>query len=245
MIKLFLLTLLTIPLLATSLKVAVAANARFAFEQIAKEYEKNHTTKIIPIVASSGKLTALITHGAPFDLFLSADMSYPEYLFTKNRATTKPKIYAYGTLVLWTLNKNITPTLKALKDKNIKKIAIPNPKTAPYGVEALKLLESHNLKESLYSKLVFGESVSQTSQYIYSRSADIGITAKSIVLSPRMKNQGSYISLNTNDYTPIKQGIVILKYGLENHKKESLEFYNFIFSPQSQKILRRYGYLLP
>jgi len=243
--KLILILLLGTFLSASSLKVAVAANVRFAFNEIAKEYEKISGVKIHAIVSSSGKLTAQIQYGAPFDLFLSANMKYPEYLYEKKLATTKPKIYAHGTLVLWSLNKKVTVSLDGLKDKNIKKIAIPNPRTAPYGAQGLKVLEKYGLKKLLYSKIVFAESVSQTNQYIYSRSADIGITAKSVVMSPKMRGVGVFKELNADDYSPIEQGIVILKYGEIKNKKESLAFYKFIFSKDGQKILKKYGYIIP
>ncbi len=230
---------------ATSLKVAVSANVRFAFDEIIQKYHEKNSIKIIPIIASSGKLTAQIEHGAPFDLFLSANMKYPNYLYEKKLAISKPKIYAYGTLVLWGLNTKVEPSLENLKNKNIKKIAIPNPKIAPYGVEAIKVLEKHGLKNKLQSKIVFGDSVSQTNQYIYSRAADIGITAKSVVLSPKMSNIGKYIELDHKDYSPIKQGVVILKYGKTNNTKASQNFYDFLFSNDAKIIFKKYGYLIP
>jgi len=243
--KLIFFIILTSTIYANSIKVAVAANVRFAFDEISKAYMKKNDIKIIPIVSSSGKLTAQIEHGAPFDLFLSANMKYPKYLFNKNLATTEPKIYAFGTLVLWSLSKKVTIDLKNLNAIKIKKIAIPNPKNAPYGIEALKVLKKYYIKEEIYHKIVFGESISQTNQYIYSQSADIGITAKSVVLSPKMKSIGRWKEINKNDYNPIKQGIVILKHGYKKNQKKSLDFYNFIFSKEGQKILKKYGYILP
>jgi molybdate transport system substrate-binding protein len=207
-------------------------------------YEKQSGVKIIPIVSSSGKLTAQIEHGAPFDLFLSANMKYPTYLHSKKLAPFEPKIYAYGGLVLWTLNKKVPLELKYLNDNSIRKIAIPNSKNAPYGVQAIKVLEKYNLKDTLNKKIVWGESISQTNQYIYSRSADIGITAKSVVLSPKMKDKGRWKALDANDYLPIKQGIVILKNGYDKNRKISEDFYNFIFSKKSQDILKKYGYMV-
>jgi len=236
--KLLLIIFLACNIYASSLKVAVAANVRFAFDEIAKAYEKKSSIKIIPIVSSSGKLTAQIEHGAPFDLFLSANMKYPTYLYSKKLAYNKPKVYAYGELVLWTLNKKINLSLENLKDKKIRKIAIPNPKNAPYGIEALRALENNELKDSIYKKIVWGESISQTNQYIYSRSADIGITAKSVVLSPKMKDIGRWIEIDKNNYQPIKQGVVILK-----NSKLSRDFYKFIFSKTAQDILKKYGYM--
>lgn len=242
--KFIFILILSTSIYASSLKVAVAANVRFAFDEISVAYEKKSGVKIIPIVSSSGKLTAQIEHGAPFDLFLSANMKYPTYLHSKNLTTTKPKIYAYGGLVLWSLNKKVDINLEALKDKKVRKIAIPNPKNAPYGIEAIRVLEKFNLKNSIYKKIVWGESISQTNQYIYSRSADIGITAKSVVLSPKMHNVGRWIELDKKDYLPIKQGIVILKNGSKNNKELSQNFYNFIFSSEVKKILKKYGYMV-
>jgi len=246
MYKVAILTLFIVSSLnALSFRVAVAANVRFAFDEISKIYEQKSGIRAVAIVASSGKLTAQIEHGAPYNLFLSANMKYPNYLFEKNLAVSKPKIYALGTLVLWSLNKKIDVSLEGMKDKKIKKIAIPNPKTAPYGVQALAVLKKYNLKKQLYSKIVFGESVSQTNQYIYSSAADIGITAKSVVMSPSMKNIGRFKEINSEDYSPIKQGIVILKYGDTKNHKISLDFYHFMFSSEVQKILTKYGYILP
>jgi len=244
LVKLFIILLFSSCIYANSLKVAVAANVRFAFDEIVVAYEKKSGVKIIPIVSSSGKLTAQIEHGAPFDVFLSANMKYPTYLYSKKLCSTKPKIYAYGSLVLWSLSKKVNVSLDGLKDKKVKKLAIPNPKNAPYGIEAIRVLEKHNLKNTLYKKIVWGESISQTNQYIYSRSADIGITAKSVVLSPRMKNVGKWIELDKKDYLPIKQGIVILKNGFKKKKKLSQNFYDFIFSDDSKKILKKYGYMV-
>jgi len=240
--KLILALLLISSLSASSLKVAVASNVRFAFKEIATAYEKKTGVKIITIVSSSGKLTAQIEHGAEFDLFLSANMKYPIYLSSKQLAATKPKVYAYGRLVLWSTNKKVDISLNALKDKVVRKIAIPNPKLAPYGVQAIRVLEKHNIKDEVSSKIVWGESISQTTKYIYSRAADIGITAKSVVLSPRLKGVGRWIELDEKDYRPIAQGIVILKYGYENNKKLSVDFYDFIFSSEGRKILIKYGY---
>ncbi|MBL0687209.1 MAG: molybdate ABC transporter substrate-binding protein [Sulfurospirillum sp.] len=240
--KFIFLIILVTTINANSLKVAIASNVRFAFDDIMLAYEKKSGVKIMPIASSSGKLTAQIEQGAPFDLFLSANMKYPKYLHSKNMTYSEPKIYAYGGLVLWTLNKDVTLELENLKNKRIKKIAIPSPKNAPYGVEAVRLLEKKGLKEIIEKKIVWGESISQTSQYIYSRSADIGITAKSIVLSPRMKNKGKWIELDKNDYFPVEQGIVILKHGFENNRELSEDFYKFIFSETSKNIFKKYGY---
>ena len=232
-------------LFANSLKVAVCANARFAFDEIAKKYESKTGIKIDSIVSSSGQLTAQIEHGAPFDIFLSADMKYPNYLYEKGVTISKPKIYAYGGLALWSRVETIDKNLEILKNTNVQKIAIANPKNAPYGKEALKLLKKYNTGKKILSKLVFANSISQTNQYIYSRSVDVAITSSSTMMLSKMRENGKWLLLEKENYSPIEQGIVILKHGYLSTNKESADFYKYIFSDEARRILRNYGYTTP
>lgn len=191
-------------------------------------------------MSSSGKLTAQIVRNAPFDLFLSADMRYPIYLYKRGYSITAPKVYAHGILVLWS-NKNIKfSNIQILVSKKIKKIAIPNPRIAPYGRAAKESLIHYNLYNKVKNKLVYGESVGQASNYIYEKIVDIGFTAKSIVLSPKIKNKGYWVEIPSNTYRPISQGVVILKHGSKNPYAK--KFFNFIFSEKGKEILKKYGY---
>ena len=226
---------------AETITIAAAANVQYALDELIKEFKKeNPSVKIKKVVASSGKLTAQIIRNAPYDIFLSADMKYPEYLYKKGYTTTKPKVYAYGILVLYTMKNIKIKNINDLTDPKIKKIALPNPKTAPYGRASKETLEYYGIYKKVSQKIIYGESVGQSTQYIVKKLVDIGFTAKSIVLSPKLKGKGYWIEIDKKAYNPIKQGIVILKNG--KNKKYVKKFYNFIFSEKGRNILKKYGY---
>ena len=227
--------------IAETLNIAAAANIQYALDELITEFKReNPDVKVNKIVSSSGKLTAQIMRNAPFDLFLSADMKYPIYLYKKGYSIIPPKVYAQGILVLWS-NKNIKfSSIQVLVSKKIKKIAIPNPKTAPYGRAARESLVYYGLYNKVKNKLIYGESVGQASNYIYEKIVDIGFTAKSIVLSPKIRNKGHWIEIPVNTYNPINQGIVILKHGSKNPYAK--KFFNFILSNKGKEILKKYGY---
>ena len=223
------------------LNIAVSSNMQFAMKELSKSFTTETGINCDLIISSSGKLTAQIMEGAPFDVFVSADIKYPTELFNAGFTTQEPKIYAYGKLVMLSMIEAIVPSLETLDDSTIKHIALPNPKMAPYGIAALEVLKKYTIYENLKDKFVYGESVSQTNQFILSKSAEIGFTAKSVVLSPNMKGKGSWIELNENDYTPIKQGVVIINH--QNKKLQNAEiFYSFLFSNKGKEILENFGY---
>lgn len=241
--------LITFPILcsAETLTVAVAANVQFAFEEIKTTFEKiNPEINIRTVIGSSGKIAAQIEHGAPFDIFFSADAYYPQILQKNNLTLNTPKVYAYGILILWTRNDiNLSHDLSLLTTPNIKKIALPNPKTAPYGHEALNVLKHLNLYKKTSSKFVYGENVAQTNQFIFSKACDIGFTAKSAVLIPQTKNKGRWIEIPPETYDPIQQTAVILKKRGNIKLPVVQKFFNFIFSSDARKIFKKYGYMLP
>lgn len=224
--------------------VATAANVQYVMKEIKTEFEKESGKEIDIVVGSSGKLTTQIREGAPFDVFVSADTKYPQEIFKNGGAADKPKIYALGTLVLW--SKSIPKpelNIDRLTDDKVKKIAIPNPETAPYGEAAIQVLKSKGLFEQIEKKLVFGESIAQTAQYITSGNVEAGFNALSIVLSPEMKDQGNYIILDSTDYKPIEQAAILLNHSADSPKKETSEqFYNFLYSQKAKAIFQKYGY---
>jgi len=224
-----------------TLTIATAANMQFAIQEITIAFTQETGIKCETIVSSSGKLTAQIKEGAPYDIFISADMKFPTELYKTGFSTSEPKIYAYGKLVMWTLYDSIQPSFELLTSEKIKHIAVANPKTAPYGIAAKEVLLKKGLLSKIEDKLVFGESVAQTNQFITTKAAEIGLTAMSIVLSPKMKEKGNWIAIDKSDYTPISQGIVILKNNPSNISNANL-FYNFLLSPSGSKILTKFGY---
>jgi molybdate transport system substrate-binding protein len=229
----------------SQITVACAANMQYAMEQIKTSCAKTGM-KIKVIYGASGKFVTQIKNGAPFDVFVSADMAYPESLYVWKYAATKPQIYAYGKLVIWTIKKiDITKRIACLQDPLVKTIAIPDPKGAPYGREAIRALKNAGIYDAVLPHLVYGESISQTAQYIVIGSADIGFNAKAIVLSDQMKGKGSWVEVDSSLYTPIAQGAVICKYGEDNNPKLSQQFVKYLLGKESRNILELYGYILP
>ena len=223
------------------LTIATAANMHFAMQDLIQSFTQETGVVCESITSSSGKLTAQIKEGAPYDVFVSADMKFPNDLFQNGFTSKEPKIYAYGKLVIWTMNTQLPPNFESLSKKQIKHIAMPNPKTAPYGKAAKEVLENKKLYQPLESKFVFGESVAQTNQFIVSYAAEIGFTAKSVVLSKNMINKGLWKEVDQKLYTPIAQGVVILK-NRNIHQKEALQFQDFLFSDKGKEILNKFGY---
>lgn len=237
---------LATPAAAGSITVAVAANVQFAFEDLQAAFSRETGIDVQTVIGSSGKITAQVRSGAPFDVFLSADMDYPRTLHKEGLASSAPIVYAYGTLVLWTMSDlDLTPGLKVLTDPKVGKVAIANPRLAPYGRAALQALAHYRIAGAVQAKAVFGENVSQVNQYVYSQNVTAGFTAKSVVLSPTMRGKGHWIEVPPGTYRPIAQGVVILKHGADNAQADCKRFIRFLASAPARKVLADYGYGLP
>jgi molybdate transport system substrate-binding protein len=227
-----------------TLRVAISANVSYAVEELAEEFSKTHSEiRVEMIVSSSGKLTAQIIHKAPFDIFLSADMQYPKKLY-KMGLSSKPKLYARGTLALFSKkSREFSQGLNLLREPTIKKIAVANPKVAPYGRATLEALKKQGVYQNIKSKLIFGESVSQTLSYSL-KVADVGVVAKSLLLSPKMsqfKRGSNWIEIDSSFYTPIEQGVVILN---SKNREDAKLFLEFLSTKRAKEILKKYGYLI-
>ena len=245
--KLILFTLLSVYSVAGTIQIAVAANVSYAIKNLTQAFNEEHPeTKVQIILGSSGKLTAQIKHGAPYQLFMSANMMYPEALYSEKMAVTKPVVYAEGTLAYLTVKSyDFSKGIDIVKDPQIKRIAVANPKTAPYGIATREALKNAGLYETIKSKFIFGESISQTVSYAVTAS-DLGFIAKSSLYSNQMqqyKEGKNWREVDPKLYTPIAQGIVILKRGESNTEVKA--FYDFILSDTAQKILKKFGYNLP
>lgn len=241
LIILFTIALLPLFGQAQQLRIAVAANAQFVAKALAAEFKKETGLNAELIIGASGKFTTQIEQGAPFDVFLSADMKYPQELYNKGLTTTRPKPYAYGKLVLWTLsNTDINTGLRVLMQPAFTKIAVANPKLAPYGEAAVQALTKLKLYQRVQSKIVYGESIAQVNQYLLTGAANAAFTAKSVVLDATQANKGKWIEVPANLYRPIAQGVVILKQ--TSHQQQAQKFYTFIFSSRAKQIFEKYGY---
>lgn len=224
--------------------VATAANVQYVMKDLKTAFEKESGKEIQIVVSSSGKLTSQIREGAPFDVFVSADTRYPQEIYEKGGSEEKPKVYALGALVLWSMQIPAADlNLNNLKDAKIKKIAIPNPRTAPYGEAAIQALEKENLMKAIQPKLVFGESIAQTAQYVTTGSVEAGFNALSIVMSPEMKGKGNWVLVDSTIYKPIEQAAVLLRHSEDSPKKATSRlFYDFLYSKKAKEIFNKYGY---
>lgn len=232
--------------MAASLTVAAAANVQFTLEELKAAFLKETGIDIKTVIGSSGKLTAQIENGAPFDVFMSADMDFPKRLHQDGLTVGEAKVYAYGYLVLWSLTgADLSKGVEGLPDATFKKIAIASPKAAPYGRQAVNAMKHYKLYPGISSKLVYGESIAQTNQFITAKAVDVGFTAKSIVLAPNMKDKGTWVDVEQSAYEPIAQGVVLLKRGVKHFPKEAQKFYDFLFSKTASDIFQKYGYTLP
>ena len=223
------------------LTLAGAANMRFVMKELVEVFSASTGIDCTLVTGSSGKLMAQIKAGAPYDVFLSADMKYPMELFDLGLTEVQPKVYAYGKLVLWSMADGFEPGLDVLTQDQVRHIAIANAKTAPYGRAAVAVLKNSNFYERVEEKLIYGESISQTNQFIMSGAAEIGFTAMSVVLSEKMKGKGKWIPINERLYDKIEQGVVLIK-NESAFSEEARQFYDFLLSDQAQKVLNRYGY---
>jgi molybdate transport system substrate-binding protein len=247
LLKLSLLSaVLAVTLSAQTITVAAAANLKYAIADIAKAFTAQSGIDVKVITGASGKLTQQIMSGAPYDVFMSADVEFPAKLEKGGYTTTPSQVYAYGSLVLWTnTGANIKNGVESLTNPAIKKIAIANPKTAPYGLEAMNSIRFYKVEGAVASKIVTGESISQTATYVTTKAVDAGFLAKSIVLSPEMKNVGQWVEIDPKSHNVIDQAMVGLKNGTPENQIAAKRFMKFISSPKSVEILKASGYTLP
>jgi molybdate transport system substrate-binding protein len=232
---------------AQSLRIAAAADLQYVLPDLAAQYEKQTGAKLAITYGSSGSFFAQIQNGAPFDLFLSADLDYPKKLVVAGFADADSLIaYAQGHLVIWLPPDSPldlkTAGLRTLLDPRIQKIAIANPEHAPYGRAAIVAIQDAGLYGQLKSKLVFGENVSQAAQFVQSGSAQAGLIALALALSPAMKSGKSY-ELSGRRFPAIGQAAVVLK--SSPNRQAASAFLEFLKTPPARAILERYGYSAP
>ena len=221
--------------------VAAASDLKFALDSVIAVFRQNHAVKISAVYGSPGKLTEQIMHGAPFDLFFSADIEYPKKLKANGKTSSEIYEYARGRLVMWSAGPNTKESLDLLRDPKIKKIAIANPMHAPYGKRAVEVLKNQGIYSYVESRLVYGENISQAAQFVLSGAADVGIIALSLALSPNMKGSGSYFLIPDQYHNPLIQGAVIVK----NSSPFAEHFFQFVLNDVSAAIFKYYGFERP
>jgi molybdate transport system substrate-binding protein len=224
--------------------IAVSANMRSAMEELLSEYCSLNNQAIDAVYDSSGKLMVRIENGAPYSLFLSADVMMPQRMYEKDAAVTVPKVYATGELILWLSahESNESQNLEILRSASIKSVAIANPEHAPYGKAAMEVLKASDLYNDIEKKLVYGESIQHVHQMLEMGLADAGFAARSMARYIDENKKGRWIPIDGSLYSPLAQGVVITKYGNEYFYNEAHAFYAYLFSPQAKKIFNTYGY---
>jgi molybdate transport system substrate-binding protein len=232
---------------AQELRIAAAADLQFALKDLGAQYENQSGSKLSISFGSSGNFFAQIQNGAPFDVFFSADSDYPRKL--QAAGLIEPAsftIYAQGRIVLWAPPGSsfdfAKKGLATLLDERIQKVAIANPEHAPYGRAAAAALKNSGWYETLKPKLVFGENISQTAQFVQSGNAQAGIVALSLALSPAMKD-GQRWEIPADLYPPLEQAVVILKSSA--NKAAAHAFLRYLRTSDAQRTLARYGFSEP
>ncbi len=247
--KSFILTLLFVAY-ATSLRaeeamVAVAANFSAPMQQIAALFQKETGHQIKLSFGASGGIYAQIKNGAPFDLFLSADQLTPQKLEAEGLGVPNSRFtYATGQLVLWSKQEGLVDAKgHALQNKSIQRIALANPKLAPYGAAAMETMTNLGLLKELQSKLVQGDNIAQTYQFVSTQNAQIGFVALSQVFANGKITSGSAWIVPGNLHQPIQQDVILLRKGQDNKAATALLLY--LKGEQAKKIMKSFGYLSP
>lgn len=231
---------------AGEINVAVAANVSYAMPALKAAFAKTHPgTDVRVTLGSSGKLTAQIKNGAPYGLFMAANMKFPAALYADGIAVTPPVVYAQGALAcLSATPRDFSRGIRLVTADNVGKVAVANPKTAPYGTAAIEALKNGGVYDAVKSKLVYAESISQTVTYALS-AADIGFIAKASLYSANMAHYSENVNWASVDpalYTPIEQGVVLLKQSVQSPEYKA--FYDFILGEEAKAIFLQYGYIV-
>ena len=234
---------------AAQIAVAAAADLKFALDELTTEFHTNQPDINVKITyGSSGSFYAQLQNQAPFDLFFSADIAYPRKLAEAGLALdTNVFLYAIGRIVVWTPKQSHVDVeklgIQSLFAPSVQKIAIANPHHAPYGVAAVATMKSLKVYEQAEPKLVYGENIAQTAQFVQSGAADIGIIALSLAIAPQMRDAGRYWEIPLDAYPKMEQGGIILKWTKDADAARA--FRDFVLGQHGRDVLKRYGFYLP
>ena len=229
------------------LSVAAAANLVYVLDKLNAAFMAAEPRVTLTVITgASGSLVAQIQNGAPFDVFLSADLDHPRALVERGHAErTSFTTFAIGRLVLWTTRPqlNLQSVPATLRERGVRRIAVANPDTAPYGRAAEEALKHLGVWEEVQGKLVFGENITQTAQFVETGNAEVGLVALSLVLSPVLQDRGRWIPVPEESYTPLEQAAVLTRRGATN--SSAVRYLEFLHSAPAQKILQHFGYRIP
>ncbi len=230
---------------AEKVTIAAAADLKFALDEIASEFKKaNPLDEVEVVYGSSGKLSTQIQQGAPYDLFFSADIAFPREIAKNGLAASEATPYALGRIVLWSSTLDATKmTLASLTDPKITRVAIANPKHAPYGRRAEEALRASGIWEKVEPKLVYGENIAQTAQFVLTGNAQVGIVALSLALASELASKGGYWLIPSELHEPLEQGFIITKRATGSALAR--RFADYLGTKAARAIMVRYGFVLP
>lgn len=226
----------------TPLRVAAAADLEPVLPPLLEQFRQATGIRVVATYQASAMLTTQIMNGAPFDVFLSADLGYPKRLINAGLADgPAPITYSKGTLVLWTRKDSAfpAPSLDLLRNPRLKRLAIANPERAPYGRAAVAALQKLSLYDALKSRLATSENIAQAAQFADSGNADAGLISLTSAMTPRLAAAGTYFVIPRDLYPPIEQGAVIVR---STHQREQAQrLLDFLLSAPVQAQLAKIG----
>lgn len=230
---------------AETVTVAAAADLKFAMDEIIANFKKaNPADEVEVIYGSSGKFHTQIQQGAPYDLYFSADIGFPRELAKAGFAASEVTPYAFGRIVLWSTSMDASKmTLTSLIDTKIVRIAIANPKHAPYGKRAEEALRAAGLWEKVEPKLVYGENIAHTAQFVQTGNAQVGIIALALAVNPELAKRGGYWLIPDKLHEPLEQGFIITKRAEGNALAR--RFADYMGSKLVRAVMTKYGFVLP
>lgn len=230
---------------AASLTIAAAADLKYAMAEVVESFRASHPGDRIEVIyGSSGKFFTQIQNGAPFDLYFSADIEYPKALEKAGLTAGQARAYAFGRIVLWSLRPELAKTaLKDLPKTSLRKFAIANPLHAPYGLRAKEAMLHQGVWAAMEPRLVLGENIAHTAQFVDSGAADAGIVALALVLAPNMKNKGAWSLIPDTWHSPLEQGYVITRRATGNPLAK--DFAHHMTREAVRAVMRRYGFAFP
>lgn len=230
---------------AEKITVAAAADLKFAMDEIVASFKKAHPADEVDVIyGSSGKFHTQIRQGAPYDLYFSADIAFPRELAKAGLAASDVEAYALGRIVLWSATMDASKmTLASLTDPRITRIAIANPKHAPYGKRAEEALRAAGLWETIQPKLVYGENVAQTAQFVQTGNAQVGIIALALAITPELAKLGGHWLIPDTLHQPLEQGFIITRRA--EGSALARRFADYMRSQPARTVMLRYGFVLP
>lgn len=231
---------------AEKITIAAASDLKFALDDVVAAYQQAHQGDEIEVIyGSSGKFHTQVQQGAPYDMYFSADIAFPRRLAEAGFAGSPVVPYAFGRIVLWsaTLDASALRLEDLARDARIRHVAIANPKHAPYGMRAVEALQATEQYQAVEPKLVYGENIAHTAQFVETGNAQVGIIALALALNPELAAKGGYWLIPEELHEPLEQGFIVTRRAENNPLAHA--FAAYMSSPAAREVMTRYGFVLP